>query len=212
MSVETYSTWDAYLEKVKSSVDYKESVNTDCIGVEVEGFLFIPDEISDSVSYPKREYKRTKIMSGGEFTSRSSYVPMEFSFNTTLELVNADPRSYDTVFYMMENKNGGCEVITPYKPSFKAEIGIVKTYPKASPNVVDVAVTVKEIPDVDANLYGDKSFTYPSITKLSDKAIVVKDVNTTTTSGNNEWKQQLKVEYDNPYYDKDINERYTNGY
>lgn len=145
------------------------------VGVEIDGFLFFPEEVSGGNTYSNREYTRTKIMSGGEFVTRGQYNAREFSFKTTLTLDPREPYAYDKVFEIMENKP--CEVISPFMgDNFKAEIEISKTHPKSSPGALVLDITVKEIVEPKATLVGDTPIDYPSTTTLSDYAISVKDV------------------------------------
>ena len=78
------------------------------MGVEIEGWLFLPEEIQGNESYRKRTYQRTKIMSGGEFVSRTSYIPMEYSFSCYFDVEPNEPYYYDKIFTAMQNKK--CKV------------------------------------------------------------------------------------------------------
>lgn len=147
----------------------------DNVGVEIDGFLFFPEEVSGNNTYSNREYTRTKIMSGGEFVTRGQYKPREFSFKTTLTLDPREPYAYDKVFEIMENKP--CEVMSPFMgDTFKAEIEISKTHPRASPGALVLDITVNEIVEPKATLVGDTLIDYPSTTTLSDNAISIKAV------------------------------------
>ena len=144
-------------------------------GVEIDGFLFFPESVKGDESFARREFKRTKIMSGGEFVTRGQYIPKEFSFTTTLDIDPNQPFMYDKIFAIMENKP--CEVISPYMgDNFKAEIQIDKTHPKASPSSLKLDIKVKEIVSPNTTVIGDALLQYPSSTTLSDKAISVKTV------------------------------------
>lgn len=144
-------------------------------GVEIDGFLFFPQEVKGDESFARREYKRTKIMSGGEFVTRGQYMPKEFSFTTTLDIDPNEPYAYDKIFQIMENKP--CEVVSPYMGDmFKAEVQIDKTHPKASPSNLKLDVKIKEIVSPNTTVVGDSVIEYPSSTTLSDKAISVKSV------------------------------------
>lgn len=162
-------------------------------GVEIDGFLFFPQEVKGDESYARREYKRTKIMSGGEFVTRGQYMPKEFSFTTVLDIDPNQPHMYDKIFQIMENKP--CEVISPYMGDiFKAEIQIDKTHPKASPSNLKLDVKVKEIVDPKTTIVGDSPIEYPSTTSLSSHAISVKSVK-------KEQKDELKEEREQITYD-----------
>lgn len=206
--------YDGALNSIKSNSVYKDSLENEAreclLGVEVEGFLFIPDEIKPSTSFSSREYLRTSIMSGGEFVSRGVYKPKELSFNSVFEIDPSEPDAYDDVFGMMMNKNGGCEVISPYTGRFMGEVSIQRSFPKAKPHCIEVEVTIKEIPKVSALLYGDDIKEYPPVTSVSSKAVSV--TGNKTQKNTDSFKDKLKVEYDNPYSDRELDDRYTNGF
>ena len=161
---------DLYIFENKS--DYCDNCGND-VGVEIDGFLFFPEEITGGNTYSHREYNRTKIMSGGEFVTRGQYTAREFNFKTTLTLDPTEPYVYDKVFGIMENKP--CEVISPQMgDKFKAEIQITKTHPKASPSSLVLDINVKEIVEPRTTLVGDAVLDYPSTTTLSDKVVDIK--------------------------------------
>lgn len=141
-------------------------------GVEIDGFLFFPESVKGDESYARREYKRTKIMSGGEFVTRGQFMGREFSFSTTLDIDPNQPNMYDKIFQIMENKP--CEVISPYMGDmFKAEIQIDKTHPKSAPANLKLDIKVKEIVEPNTTVVGDEILDYPSTTTLSNHAISV---------------------------------------
>ena len=198
------------LNEISKHSKYTESVidSATCNSVDIDGFLFFADEISPDNSYAKREYNRTSIMSGGEFVSRGVYKPKEFSFNSSFEIDPSEPYIYDTVFSLMENKAGGCEIISPYVGHFWGEVSINKTHPESSPHIIEVEVKIKEIPKPNANLYGDGVIEYPSVNKLSDKVITVKN-----NDKDKKLKDKLKIDYQNPYNKNGyVNEDSLNGF
>lgn len=153
-------------------------IRAECgMGVEIEGFLFIPEEIQGDESYRKREFQRTKIMSGGQFVSRTAYVPREYSFTCYFDVEPEEPYAYDEIFTKMQNKK--CKVISPYISSnpFYSEVKIQKTNPQNAPGTIKVDVKLKEIPDAKLRIQGDAEFNYPSTNDLSSAAIkVLEDV------------------------------------
>lgn len=162
------------LYSFENKSDYNDNCGDD-VGVEIDGFLFFPEEISGSNTFSNREYNRTKIMSGGEFVTRGQYNAREFSFKTTLSLNPMEPSMYDKVFTIMENKP--CEVMSPFMgDTFKAEIEITKTHPTASPGSLVLDINVKEIVEPKSTLVGDSVIEYPSTTTLSNNAISIKEV------------------------------------
>ena len=164
-------------------------------GVEIDGFLFFPDEVKGDESFARREYKRTKIMSGGEFVTRGQYMPKEFSFTTTLDIDPNQPFMYDKIFQIMENKP--CEVISPYMgDKFKAEVQIDKTHPKASPANLKLDIKVKEIVTPKTTVVGDATLEYPSTTTLSDKAVNIKDTTKKDKEKDKKKREQEQITYD----------------
>lgn len=181
-------------------------------GVEIDGFLFFPESVDGEESYARREFKRTKIMSGGEFVTRGQYIPKEFSFSTTLDIDPNQPFMYDKIFQIMENKP--CEVVSPYMGDvFKAEIQIDKKHPKSAPSSLQLDIKVKEIVDPKTTVVGDVVLDYPPTTTLSDHAISVKAVKKTPDEDPKKLEREqitydLKAKdktgrvFDNPYDDK----------
>ncbi len=169
-------------------------------GVEIDGFLFFPESVEADESYARREYTRTKIMSGGEFVTRGQYVPKAFNFKTSLDIDPAMPTMYDKVFEVMENKP--CEVLSPYMGDlFLAEVTIQKTHPKASPHTLELEIKVKEIANPKTRTIGDAVIEYPSTTSVSEKAISVKDVSTYTPKTPEESERE-QITYDLKFKDK----------
>lgn len=159
-------------------------------GVEIDGFLFFPESVKGDESFTHREFKRTKIMSGGEFVTRGQFMGREFSFTTTLDIDPNEPYMYDKVFQIMENK--ACNVISPYMgDNFLAEIQIDKTHPKSAPASLKLDIKVKEIATPKTSVVGDTVLEYPSTTTLSEKAINVK-----TKKDQSKEKDKLKEERD----------------
>lgn len=173
-------------------------------GVEIDGFLFFPESVKAEESYARREYKRTKIMSGGEFVTRGQYMPKEFSFTTTLDIDPNQPFMYDKIFEIMENKP--CEVISPYMgDNFKAEIQIDKTHPKSAPASLKLDIKVKEIVSPKTTVVGDVILEYPSTTTVNEKAISIK-------SKKKEEEDELKKEREQVTYDLKAKDRQGNVY
>lgn len=196
------------------SIDAEKQVNNytpaKCgSGVEIEGFLFIPEEIQGDETYRKREFQRTKIMSGGQFVSRTAYVPREYSFTCYFDVEPEEPYYYDKVFTEMQNKR--CKVISPYISSnpFYAAVKIQKTHPKNSPGTIKVDVKLTEIPDAVLRIEGDANIEYPSTTSLSEAVIkVVEDKeNTESDTSSQPSKDSLKYNYDYKYIDPNKKEQ-----
>ena len=181
--------------------DYVFEPGKNDVGVEIDGFLFFPDEVKGDESFARREFKRTKIMGGGEYVSRGQYIPKEFSFKTTLTLDEKEPYMYDRVLAIMENKP--CEVVSPYMCGiFTAEVQIDKTHPKAAPHVLELDIKVKEIVKPNTITVGDDPIIYPSANTISDYGISVKQVQQQKSdelATENAQSTNSGRDYDNPY-------------
>ena len=170
-------------------------------GVEIDGFLFFPESVKADESYARREYKRTKIMSGGEFVTRGQYIPKEFSFTTVLDIDPNQPFMYDKIFQIMENKP--CEVISPYMgDKFKAEVQIDKTHPKSAPASLKLDIKVKEIVTPRTTVVGDAILQFPSTTTLSDQAINIKDITKKEKEKDKLQQEREQITYDLKAKDK----------
>lgn len=155
-------------KEIKTKADkYFEFDDKKTTGVDIDGYLFFPESVNGDESYSHREFLRTKIMSGGEFTSRGQYIPKEFSFDTIIDIDPSDLDDYHEIFSRMENKV--CTITSPYMGGmFKGEVNVSVTNPESSPHVIECKVKIKEIPDIMARLKGDPPIHYPSINTISD--------------------------------------------
>lgn len=168
---------------IKDSDPVKASCKTGVgMGIEIEGWLFIPEEIQGNETYRRRTFQRTKIMSGGEFVSRTSYIPREYSFTCFFDVDDTEPYMYDNIFTAMQNKK--CKVISPYISSspFYAEVLIQKTNPVNNPNTIKVDVKLTEIPSSKLRITGDAVIEYPETT-VSPYRIVEKETEDESNSG-----------------------------
>ena len=170
-------------------------------GVEIDGFLFFPESVKADESYARREYKRTKIMSGGEFVTRGQFMPREYSFSTTLDIDPDQPNMYDKVFQIMENKP--CEIDSPYMgDNFKAEVQIDKTHPKSAPASLKLDIKIKEIVTPKTTVVGDAILDYPSTTTLSDKAVNIKAIQKKDKEKDKLEEERKQITYDLKAKDK----------
>lgn len=188
----------------KYSFDKNNTYAEGDAGVEIDGFLFFPEEVKGDESYARREYTRTKIMSGGEFVTRGQYTPKEFSFSTTLDIDPNQPYMYDKIFQIMENKP--CEIVSPYMGDiFKGEVQIEKTHPNASPGSLKLDIKIKEIVDPTTTVVGDTPIKYPSTTTLSSDAIEVKRISkyTPQKKEDKEANEDAKIKADSKVYYSD---------
>lgn len=122
--------------------------------IEIDGYPFYPEEINSQEPYNRRELNRQSILGGTEKVTRGKYVVREFSFTTSIYIPDGHPETYDTIFQSMVSKP--CEVISPYMGGkFDAEVHIQKTAGEASPNHLELEITVKEIPTGDSMIPND---------------------------------------------------------
>ncbi len=122
--------------------------------IEINGYPFYAEEISPTESYNRRELNRQSILGGTEKVKRGAYVVREFSFTTHIYIPTGHPETYDTIF--QEMVSNPCEVISPYMGGkFDAEVTIQKTAEEASPNHLELEVTVKEIPGQESLIPND---------------------------------------------------------
>ena len=179
-------------------------VRSQCgMGVEIEGWLFLPEEIKSDESYRRRNFQRTKIMSGGEYVSRTAYIPRKYSFVCYYDVDPEEPYVWDQIFTKMENKK--CKVISPYISSnpFYAEVQIKKTNPKGNPDILKLDVSLTEIPTAKLRIEGDAEYEYPLTNTLSSAAIsVLEEIdNTSTSSSKTITKKDLKFNDENTSID-----------
>ena len=165
--------------EITSVLDVNFDYDGNTAGVDIDGYLFFPREVSGDVTHSHREFLRTKIMSGGEFVSRGQYVPREYVFD---DIIDIDPNQLDdyyNLFTAMQNRI--CTITSPYMGGmFKGEVSIQVTNPETSPHVIEIEIHIKEIPDIMARLKGDPAIKYPSTTTVSD--ISIREVQTTESS------------------------------
>lgn len=166
-------------------------------GVDIEGYLFFPQSIEGNESFARREFNRTKIMSGGEFVTRGQYIPREYSFKTTINTYGGKLSEYLKIFEAMENKQ--CRITSPYMGDmFNAEVTIKVTNPESNPDAIDCDVTIKEIVDPMSRTVGDKQIVYPSISTISD-VLVKERKNTSQEEGDDEKKKKYMFEHEDRY-------------
>ncbi|WP_299523250.1 hypothetical protein [uncultured Methanobrevibacter sp.] len=123
--------------------------------VEINGFPFFAKEIKANEAYNRRELSRKKIKMGTEFVARADYIPREYTFNTSVEIPVERPDVHDSVF--IDIMNSPAEVICPDMGGlFKAQVIIKTTHSSSTPNMLDLEVSVKEIPEQKSNIPNDE--------------------------------------------------------
>ena len=122
--------------------------------IEIDEFPFYAEEITSTEPYNRRDLKRTKIKNGTEFVSSGDYIPREYSFKTSVEIPLERPDVHDEIF--IEIMNHPAEVISPEMGGrFKAQVTIKKTHNGSTPTMLDLDITIKEIPERTSNIPDD---------------------------------------------------------
>ena len=125
--------------------------------LEIEGVLFIVENISYTNTLPKRVLNRMKIINGTEIATKGEYTPLEFEITTTINVPVNRPDYYNDAFTELQSKI--CRVVSPLMGSFKAELTI--NYEPATPESIKVRIQIKEVPGELSNIPGEKRFTIP---------------------------------------------------
>ena len=125
--------------------------------LEIDGVLFIVEDISYTNTLPKRNLNRMKIINGTEIVTKGEYTPLEFEITTTINVPVNRPDYYNNAFIELQSKI--CNVVSPLMGSFKAELTI--NYEPATPESIKVRIQIKEVPDEFSNIPGENIFTIP---------------------------------------------------
>ena len=163
--------------------------------VEIDGYPFYAENIRGNKSYNHRELNRQALLGGTEHVSRGKYVSREYRFDTDV-YTEGDPRVFDEIFLEMCNKE--CEVISPYMGGkFNAEITIEREDEEASPEHMQLEVTVKEIPEIQPNIPGELFVVPEDVLETDNKKATdtEKESNVTKTTNNKDTLQELSIKY-----------------
>ena len=133
--------------------------------LEIDGVLFIVEDISYTNTLPKRNLTRLKVINGTEIATKAEYVPLEFEVTTTINVPINRPDYYSKEFLKLQSKE--CDVVSPLMGSFKADITI--NYEIATPEAIKVRIHIVEIPGESSNIPGENVFKIPE-DKLEDPA------------------------------------------
>ena len=125
--------------------------------LEIEGVLFIVEDISYTNTLPKRKLNRMSIINGTQIATNGEYVPLEFEITTTINVPVNRPDYYNDAFTELQSKQ--CNVVSPLMGSFKAELTI--NYEPATPESIKVRIQIVEVPGESSNIPGEKIFTIP---------------------------------------------------
>jgi hypothetical protein len=125
--------------------------------LEINGTLFIVEDVSFTNTLPKRKLDRKKIIGGTENAQRGEYVPRELEVTTTLRTPIDRPDFFNDAFTELQSDIQ--EVVSPLFGSFKAELTI--NYEIATPTSIRVKIKIMEVPDKKSGIPGEDMFTIP---------------------------------------------------
>ena len=125
--------------------------------LEIEGVLFIVEDISYTNTLPKRNLNRLKVINGTEIVTKGEYTPLEFEITTTLNVPVNRPDYFNSAFTELQSKL--CNVVSPLMGSFKAELTI--NYEIATPESIRVRIHIVEVPGELSNIPGENIFKIP---------------------------------------------------
>jgi hypothetical protein len=125
--------------------------------LEINGVLFIVENITYTNTFPRRELNRKSIISGTEIATTGKYVPLEFEVTSTITVPINRPDYYNDEFVELQSKIA--DVVSPLMGSFKAEITI--NYEPATPETISVKIHIKEVPTDKSNIPGESVFVIP---------------------------------------------------
>ncbi len=133
--------------------------------LEIDGVLFIVEDISYTNTLPKRNLNRFKIINGTEIAIKGDYVPLEFEIKTTISVPVNRPDYYSAAFTELQSKV--CDIFSPLMGHFKAELTI--NYEPSTPESIKVRIHILEVPGESSNIPGENTFVVPE-DKLESEA------------------------------------------
>lgn len=125
--------------------------------LEIDGILFIVEEISYTNTFPKRKLNRMKIINGTEMVTKGEYTPLEFEITTTINVPINRPDYYSKAFTELQSETR--DVVSPLMGSFKADLEI--NYEPATPESIKVKIHITEVPGESSNIPGENIFVIP---------------------------------------------------
>lgn len=131
--------------------------------IEIDGHQFYAEDLTPNQSQATREIITTNVMNGTSVNTQGDYIPLEWKFNTHLFYVGRTPDYYNSLIADLESKP--CEVVCPdIGDVFTAKVRITRSPVLKTDNVLSLAVTLTEIPDVtdyyiDNSLYSESRMT-----------------------------------------------------
>lgn len=149
---------------------------------------FYAENIESDEPYNRRERDFTPIIGGTERVTKGKYVHRSFNFTTSVYYPEGRPDVYDNIFKEMMSKP--VPVISPYMGNFNALVTIRRSFPKASPNRMDLDMKLVEVPDVMSRIPGE-SFMVPAVKKVKSKT-KTSDKNKKTDSKKSDSKSKTK--------------------
>ena len=125
--------------------------------LEIDGVLFIVEDITYTNTLPKRKLNRMKIINGTEIATKGEYTPLEFEIKTTIKVPVNRPDYYNNAFNQLQSKI--CDVVSPLMGSFKADLEI--NYEISTPESITVRIHITEVPGEKSNIPGENVFVIP---------------------------------------------------
>ena len=128
------------------------SLNDGIIGeanVEIGGYPFHGRDITPEESWPRREKKRTNIMSGTQVITKGAFIPHKYSFTANVLVPEDKPGTYDTIFQSIQN-NVSRVVCPEMGDPFDAEVIIKRS--RETPRWLKVEVSIEEIPGTNSSV------------------------------------------------------------
>ena len=136
---------------------YKQNIHAQG-NIEIDGNLFIIEEITYENRFPKREYNRTQIISGTQVLTPGEYVPIKFTFRTTIDLpVDGEPEYFDDI--LLELQSGTHTIISPYAGNFEAKIAVKPEV--LTPDTLGIEFEIEEVPEEFSKIPGEIEYVVP---------------------------------------------------
>jgi len=133
---------------------YDSTINPDEFNITIDGFpLIVENDPSPNESFNRRETARHDIIGGTQWVARTTYVPIDVTFNTHVRIDPYYPDIYDSTFKLWMSKP--VEVISrEFGGKFMAECVVKKTH--SSPAFLTLEIHLTEIPGSKSNIPGDE--------------------------------------------------------
>lgn len=132
---------------------YSSTINQDTFNLTIDGFpLIVESDMSPNESFNRRETARHNIIGGTQWVARTTYVPIDVTFNTHVRIDPYYPDIYDSTFKLWMSKP--VEVISREFGNFMAECKVKKLH--SSPAFLALEIQLTEIPGTKSNIPNDE--------------------------------------------------------